>query len=46
MTAFIIDWQRYYKLAEKKKEEMTEEEWEFFRWMYYVEEFQAGLDGN
>ena len=41
-----IDWQRYEKLQGKKKEEMTEEEWEFFVWMYHVEEFKVGLDGN
>lgn len=41
-----IDWQRYEKLEKKKREEMTEEEWEFFKFMYHVEEVQAGLDGQ
>lgn len=43
---YKIDWQRYYDLEKKKKEEMTEEEWAFYKWMYHVEEFQAGLDGD
>lgn len=43
---FIIDWHRYFELNKKKREEITEEEWEFYKWMYHIEEFQAGLDGD
>ena len=39
-----IDWQRFEELEKKKREEMTDEEWEFFKYMYHVEEFMAGLD--
>lgn len=46
MTMFRIDWDRYRELDKKTKEEMTEEEWEFWKYMYHVEEFQAGLDGD
>ena len=38
-----IDWERYHELGKKTKEEMTEEEWEFFKYMYHVEEYKAGL---
>lgn len=41
-----IDWERYRQLAGKKKEEMTEEEWDFFSYMYFVEEFKGGLEGD
>lgn len=43
---FRVDWQRYFELEKKSREDMTEEEWEFFKYMYYVEECQAGLDGE
>lgn len=43
---FIVNWQRYFELEKKKKEDMTEDEKEFFNWMYHVEEFQSGLDGE
>lgn len=43
---FQIDWHRYHDLSKKKFEEMTEEEKEFYKYMYHVEEFQAGLDGD
>lgn len=39
-----IDWQRFEELEKKKREEMTDEEWEFFKYMYHVEEFMSGLD--
>lgn len=41
----MIDWRRYEELQKKSFEEMTEEEKEFFKYMYHVEEFRAGLDG-
>ena len=43
---FIVNWQRYFELEKKKKEDMTEDEKEFFNWMYHVEECLAGLDGE
>lgn len=30
---FRIDWQRYYELEKKKLEDITKEEWEFFKYM-------------
>ena len=42
----VIDWQRLEDLEKKKREEMTDEEWDFFKWMYHVEEFNAHLDGD
>lgn len=41
-----IDWGKYQELNKKTKEEMTEEEWDFYKEMYRLEEFQAGLDGE
>lgn len=38
-----IDWQRYRKLEQKKFEDLTEEEKEFCKFMYHVEEAKAGL---
>lgn len=32
-TMFRIDWQRYYELEKKKLEDITKEEWEFFKYM-------------
>lgn len=46
MTMFRIDWDRYHELSKKTREEMTEEEWEFWKYMYHVEEHMAGLDGD
>ena len=43
---FEMNWNRYYELSKLSKEEMTEEEWEFFKYMYHVEEVRAGLDGD
>lgn len=43
---FRPDFQRYNDLLKKKKEDMTAEEWEFYKSMYRLEEFQAGLDGR
>jgi hypothetical protein len=43
---FEINWDRYNELSKKSKEEMTDDEWEFFRYVYHVEEFRAGLDGD
>lgn len=40
-----IDWQRFEELEKKKREEMTDEEWDFFKYMYHLEEFMFGLDG-
>lgn len=41
-----IDWNRYYELQKKSREEMSDEEWEFYKYMYHVEEHMAGLDGD
>lgn len=41
-----IDWIRFHELEKKNITEMTKEEWEFFKFMYHVEEVQAGLDGQ
>lgn len=41
----IVNWQRYEKLNKKPFEEMTEEEKEFYKFMYHVEEYKSGLDG-
>lgn len=41
-----INWQRYYELCKKPKVKMTKEEWEFYTYMYNLEEFRAGLDGD
>ena len=46
MNKIQIDWQRYYELEKKKKDEMTQEEWEFYNLMYHIEEFKSGLDGE
>lgn len=43
---FKIDWQRYEELHKKTKEEMTAEEWEFYKTMYHMEEVKCGLDGD
>ncbi len=43
---FKIDYQKYFELEKKKKEEMTQEELKFYKWMYHVEECQSGLDGE
>ncbi len=43
---FRIDWNRYYELMKKPFDEMTEEENEFCKYMYHVEEHMAGLDGD
>ena len=43
---YSIDWFRYHELSKKTFEEMTPEELEFHRYMYHVEEHEAGLDGD
>lgn len=40
------NWQRYYELEKKPKDQMTEEERDFYRFMYQLEEVQSGLDGE
>lgn len=42
----MIDWQRYWELEKKNWNDLTDEEKEFCKYMYHVEEFQAGLDGD
>ena len=42
----MIDWQKYRELEGLTREQMTEEEWEFFKYMYHVEEYESGLDGG
>lgn len=41
-----IDWQRCWDLEKKDWNDLTDEEKEFYKYMYHVEEFQAGLDGD
>lgn len=41
-----LDWNRYYEIERKPKSERTEEEQDFYRWMYQLEEIQSGLDGE
>ena len=40
------NWQRFYELEKKSKEQMTREEQDFYRFMYQLEEMQSGLDGE
>lgn len=42
----MIDWQRYYELEKRNYNTLTEEEKDFVKHMYHIEEFQAGLDGD
>ena len=41
-----VNWQRYYELEKKPKDQMTEEERDFYRFMHQLEEMQSGLDGE
>ena len=41
-----IDWNRYNELQTKPLEDLTEEEREFFKFMYRAEEHRVGLDGD
>ena len=41
-----IDWTKYIELQTKSHENFTEEEREFFKFMYRAEEHRAGLDGD
>lgn len=41
-----IDWQRYHELEKRDYNTLTEEEKDFIRYMYHVEEFKTGLDGD
>ena len=43
---FEIDWNRYYKLMQTSFFEMTDEEKEFCKTMYHMEEAMCGLDGD
>lgn len=38
-----IDWERYNQLLKKSFREMTDEEKDFCKFMYHVEEYEAGL---
>ena len=40
------DWQRYYEIEKKTKDQMTEEEYNFYKFMYQLEEMRSGLDGE
>ena len=41
-----IDWNRYNELQTKSPKDLTDEEREFFKFMYHAEEVRAGLDGD
>lgn len=43
---FEIDWNRYYKLMQKPLDSWTDDEHEFCKTMYHMEEVMAGLDGD
>lgn len=38
-----VDWKRYEELLQKNFKELTEEEKDFCKFMYHVEEYKAGL---
>lgn len=41
-----INWNYYQELQKIPKEKMTSEQWNYYKWMYHIEECQCGLDGD